>query len=155
MNRRAVSAFFSGLLFAIGLGVAGMTQPDKVIGFLDFFGAWDPSLMFVMGGAVATYMGLYRWLVKRPKPFLVDAFELPTARAITPRLVVGAALFGVGWGLSGFCPGPALTSVVTGSTDVLIFVVSMSIGMLAFKRADAWWSARQLAAASRPVTQSF
>jgi len=124
-----VSSFLAGLLFAIGLGVGGMTLPSKVIGFLDFFGNWDPSLAFVMGGAVVVYFLAYR-VVRGNAPVLDSAFSLPTKTLIDHRLLGGAATFGVGWGLAGYCPGPALTSLGAGSLDAAAFTVAMFAGML-------------------------
>ncbi|MGE0486574.1 MAG: DUF6691 family protein [Gammaproteobacteria bacterium] len=128
---RALSFFAIGLLFALGLGVSGMSQPLKVIGFLDLFGRWDPALAFVMGGAVTvTFVG-YRWVLKRPAPLLFARFDLPTRRDIDWQLVVGAVMFGAGWGMAGFCPGPALVALASGSVDVMIFVGAMFVGFLA------------------------
>ncbi len=123
-------SFATGVLFAVGLALAGMTQPHKVVGFLDFTGSWDPSLAFVMGGAVVVYAVLMRLVLRRGAPLLGGAFALPTRRDLSPRLLAGSAMFGVGWGMAGFCPGPALTSVGTLGTGPLIFVVAMSAGML-------------------------
>ena len=131
-----VIAFAGGLLLALGLGIAGMTQPTKVIGFLDVFGDWDPTLAFVMFGATIVYMAMYRLTMARGTPLLGGPLSLPTRRDIDARLVVGASLFGAGWGLSGFCPGPALTSLVSGSHAVLLFVAAMSAGMYLFKGFD-------------------
>lgn len=128
MNRFAAS-FGSGALFAVGLGVAGMTKPSKVIAFLDPFGAWDPSLAFVMGGAVVVYLLLHRLVTRRPAPLFDDVFHLPTRRDLDVRLVLGAALFGVGWALAGFCPGPALVSAASGSFPAVVFVVGMTAGV--------------------------
>ncbi len=122
-------AFCSGLLFAIGLGVAGMAQPSKVIAFLDVAGAWDPSLAFVMGGAIAIYAPVAWLLRRRSRTVLGSSLELPTATAIDRRLLFGAALFGVGWGLSGYCPGPALISLTTLATPALVFGLAMLTGM--------------------------
>ena len=127
---RNISAFLIGALFAIGLGVSGMTLPSKVIGFLDFFGSWDPSLVFVMGGAVVVYFIAFR-IVRGIAPVLETSFSLPTNKIIDRKLLGGAALFGVGWGLAGYCPGPVLTSLGAGSTDAAIFFVAMMSGMLA------------------------
>ena len=124
------AAFGSGLVFAIGLGISGMTRPVKVIGFLDFFGAWDASLAFVMIGAIAVYFVAHRWAkTKMRAPLLAPAFALPQRADLDPWLIVGAAIFGAGWGLGGFCPGPAITSVVSGAPGVLIFVGAMAAGM--------------------------
>jgi uncharacterized membrane protein YedE/YeeE len=126
---KQLSVFFCGWLFAIGLGVAGMTQPAKIIGFLDVAGAWDPSLMFVMGGAVALGLATFPLVLKRPSPLLEERFVLPDKAGIDRRLLAGASLFGVGWGLSGYCPGPALVSLVTFNPSVLVFVASMLAGL--------------------------
>ncbi|MSQ48315.1 MAG: YeeE/YedE family protein [Deltaproteobacteria bacterium] len=125
----ALAAFVAGVIFAMGLAIGGMTKPAKVVGFLDFTGNWDPSLMFVMGGAVMTHAILYRLIRKRPTPLFTEAFSIPTRTDIDARLLGGAALFGVGWGLSGFCPGPAITSLVSGQMSVLIFAAAMIGGM--------------------------
>jgi hypothetical protein len=118
------------LLFGIGLAVAGMTRPEKVAGFLDFTGAWDPSLGLVMAGAVAVHFVLHRLVRRRPSPIFDTRFHLPTRKDIDPKLVLGAALFGLGWGLGGFCPGPALVSASAGATSGLLFVGAMLGGML-------------------------
>ena len=124
------AAFGSGLVFALGLGISGMTRPLKVIGFLDFFGAWDASLAFVMVGAIAIYFVAYRWgTTKMRGPLLAPVFALPQRGDLDPRLIGGAAIFGAGWGLGGFCPGPALTSLASGAPAVLIFVAAMVAGM--------------------------
>lgn len=128
-----LAAFAAGMLFAIGLGISGMTQPDKVIGFLDLFGKWDPALMFVMGGAVLVYGIGFRLLRRLARPILAAGFQIPTRKDIDARLLTGASLFGVGWGLSGFCPGPALVSLASLSADVFIFVGAMLVGMWCFK----------------------
>lgn len=126
-----LAAFGSGLVFALGLTVSGMTDPSKVIGFLDVFGAWDPSLAFVMIGAIGVHLFAYRLAVRRASPLYAQAFQLPSVRTIDKKLVIGAGLFGLGWGLGGFCPGPALTSLVTLSPGVLVFAGGMLAGMLA------------------------
>ena len=131
---RFVLAAIAGALFAIGLTVGGMTIPAKVTGFLDVGGAWDPQLAFVMAGAIAVYASLLRLIRRRAAPVLADRFHWPTDRTIDPRLVGGAAIFGVGWGLSGYCPGPALASLVGGASSAIVFVVAM-IGGIALARA--------------------
>lgn len=119
-----------GLLFGIGLVVSGMADPAKVLNFLDLAGTWDPSLLFVMGGAaVTTFIG-YRLVLRRQRPVLAENFQLPSRREIDGRLVLGAGLFGIGWGLGGFCPGPALTAVGLGAMGTLWFVPAMFVGML-------------------------
>ncbi len=127
---RLVSFFALGALFAIGLGISGMTQPAKVVGFLDLFGAWDPALMFVMGSAVMVNFVGYRLAVGRPHPLLAARFDVPTRRDIDWQLLLGATLFGAGWGLAGFCPGPALVALASGSVDVMVFVGAMFAGFV-------------------------
>jgi len=129
---RLLAAFASGALFAAGLVLGGMTQPAKIVGFLDVAGRWDPSLALVMGGAVATYAVAFRLTRRRARPLLADGFVLPTRRDIDARLIAGAALFGVGWGLAGYCPGPALASLAAGAEQAVCFVAAMLIGMAIF-----------------------
>jgi len=124
-----LTSFISGMVFALGLGISGMTRPVKVIGFLDFFGAWDASLAFVMIGAIAVYFAAYHWSGKMSSPLLVADFSLPKRSELDAKLILGAAIFGAGWGLGGFCPGPALTSLASGAPAVLIFVAAMLVGM--------------------------
>jgi uncharacterized membrane protein YedE/YeeE len=124
---------FAGALFGLGLAVSGMVDPAKVIGFLDVAGDWDPTLAFVMGGALLVTIPAFRLIFKRPSPVLADEFELPTKKDLDARLLGGSALFGVGWGLSGFCPGPAVTALATGLTPVFAFVVAMLAGMAIYK----------------------
>ena len=126
---RQVSAFVFGVVFALGLGLGGMTQPAKVIGFLDFTGRWDPTLAFVMGGAVAVASALFPRILRRRNAWLGERFVLPHKNDLDLPLVGGAAVFGIGWGLSGYCPGPAVVSLVTGSPPVLVFVAFMSAGL--------------------------
>ncbi len=141
--KTALAAFLLGLLFALGLGIAGMTQPAKIIAFLDVTGDWDPSLLLVMASATLVYFLSYRWITKRRAPLLAEKFLLPTARRLDARLLAGSALFGIGWGLSGYCPGPALVALPGLLPNTLVFVVSMLTGMLLFKWSDAWLSARR------------
>jgi hypothetical protein len=129
-----VFAAIAGAIFALGLAVGGMTSPAKVIAFLDVGGAWDAQLGFVMLGAIAVYAPLLRIIQRRPAPLAATRFHWPTVRAIDLRLVGGAALFGIGWGLSGYCPGPALSSLLGGGTSALVFVAAM-IGGIAVARA--------------------
>lgn len=126
---RALVGFASGLVFGIGLIVSGMADPAKVLNFLDIFGDWDPSLAFVMGGAMVVSFVGYRLVWRRRAPLLMDSFEIPTAKHVDPRLVGGAALFGLGWGIGGFCPGPALTSLPLAAPGTLIFVPAMLGGL--------------------------
>ena len=129
--------FLSGVLFALGLGISGMTQPEKVVSFLNVVGEWDSSLIFVMLGASMTYLTGYVFILKRSKPAFAQSFILPTRRDIDPPLVYGSLLFGLGWGLVGFCPGPALVALVTGYDSVLIFLLAMGFGMYAFEVIDS------------------
>lgn len=126
-------SFVSGVAFAVGLGIGGMTQPAKVIGFLDFGGNWDPSLAFVMIGAITVHSILYRVIRNRPSPLFSQAFSLPTRTDINLRLVAGATIFGAGWGIAGFCPGPALTSLASGNLSPVIFSVAMIAGMVLYQ----------------------
>jgi uncharacterized membrane protein YedE/YeeE len=129
---QAAIAFTTGLIFGVGLLLSGMTDPAKVIGFLDLFGVWDPSLAFVMGGAVCVAAVAFRVARARARTFLGGAMELPASRDIDRRLVLGSVVFGVGWGLAGFCPGPALVSAGAGETGALVFVAAMLAGMALF-----------------------
>ena len=128
-----ISEFLVGLLFGMGLILSGMTDPSKVLGFLDIFGLWDPSLAFVMGGAIAVGFFAFAWAKKRTVNFLGGALHLPTNSQIDKPLVVGAVLFGAGWGLAGFCPGPALVSLASGQIKGAVFVVFMLAGMQIFE----------------------
>lgn len=127
--------FLVGLLLGLGLIVAGMSDPAKVLNFLDIGalpgGGWDPSLAFVMVGAIAvTFLG-FRAVLRRPRPLFDSAFHLPGTRGIDRRILVGPAIFGIGWGLAGFCPGPALVALGTGSGSAILFVGAMFVGMAA------------------------
>lgn len=131
--RRSIASFVVGLLFAAGLAIGGMTDPMKVVAFLDFFGDWDPSLAFVMGGAILVYAPIFHLTKGRKRPRFDVKLHLPTRRDIDVRLLLGAALFGVGWGLGGFCPGPALVSTMSLKTEAVTFTGSMLVGMAAFQ----------------------
>ena len=119
----------TGTLFGFGLAMSGMTDTAKVIGFLDIFGQWVPDLAFVMGGAVAVTLVAFRFIMKRKSPVLCSDFDLPTSTSIDKKLLGGAALFGIGWGIYGYCPGPALAALVYLQTETVVFVVSMMVGM--------------------------
>ena len=123
----------SGLLFGLGLGYSQMIDPEKVIGFLDLFGAWDPTLAFVMGGAVAVTLITFRFILNRPHPIFGGKFYVPTRQDIDRPLVIGAALFGIGWGIGGYCPGPAITALVLGSRNPVLFIVAMVAGSFTYK----------------------
>jgi uncharacterized membrane protein YedE/YeeE len=127
------SEFTVGLVFGLGLMLAGMTNPGKVIGFLDLAGSWDPSLAFVMGGAIAVGALAFALARRRTVAFLGGAMHLPTARDIDRRLVLGSLGFGAGWGLAGFCPGPAVVALATGHPKAVVFVAAMLAGMALFE----------------------
>ncbi len=150
---RYLVAFVSGLLFAVGLVLGGMTQPAVVVGFLDFFGRWNPALMGVMMGAIAVYAPVF-WLVtrRRSRPFFDDEFHLPTRRIIDTRLVAGAMIFGAGWGMAGYCPGPGLTSLAAGTHAAALFVVGLTVSVAGFRLAQR--AARARLASSAQVHSS-
>ncbi|MCG7600865.1 YeeE/YedE family protein [Halomonas sp. McH1-25] len=131
---KTLMGYLAGLLFGLGLAVGGMTDPTRVLNFLDVFGHWDPTLMFVLGGAVATTFIGYRLVLRRSHPLFAQVFQLPTRRDLDGRLIGGAALFGVGWGLSGYCPGPAFASIAGLTAPLVAMLVAMIIG---------WWLARR------------
>lgn len=131
-----LSEFIVGLLFGWGLLISGMTDPGKVIGFLDLAGSWDPSLALVMGGAIAVGFFAFGMAKKRTRNFFGGALHLPTSRDIDKRLLLGALLFGAGWGLAGFCPGPGIVSMAAGQPKAVLFVVAMLAGMLVFEWID-------------------
>lgn len=147
----ALFAFVSGLLFGIGLIVAGMTNPAKVIGFLDLAGRWDPSLAFVMAGAIVVGTAAFAFARKRTRSWLGSAMRLPNARQIDRRLVVGSLLFGIGWGLAGICPGPALVLLGAAVDKGLLFVVAMLAGMLVYELFDRMTAPVARAALETPV----
>lgn len=119
----------AGFLFGLGLALSGMTRPAKVIGFLDFFGSWDPTLAFVMAGALGAYALAYRWVMRRFQPLFEPVFYIPEKKRPDAPLLIGAALFGVGWGLGGFCPGPAVVSLASGAGEPFLFGAAMLAGM--------------------------
>lgn len=125
---RLLTCLIAGALFGLGLAVAQMTNPQKVQNFLDVAGDWDPSLAFVMGSAVLITLVMFRVVLKRASPVLGDRFHLPTLIKIDRQLLIGAALFGVGWGMTGYCPGPALATLLSGNGEVLLFVPAMLLG---------------------------
>ena len=131
-----IAEFVVGLLFGLGLMLSGMTDPGKVIGFLDLFGTWDPSLALVMGGAIMVGFFAFTVAKKRTSTFLGGAMRLPTNMDMDKKLVIGSLLFGAGWGLAGFCPGPALVSMADGQPKALVFVLALLVGMLGFELMD-------------------
>lgn len=142
--------FLAGLVFGVGLVVSGMANPEKVLNFLDFTGTWDASLAFVMGGAVAVAALGFRFVLRLPKPLFAARFQVPMRRDMDLRLLVGPAIFGLGWGLSGLCPGPALTSIGLVTPAVLVFVPLMFTGMAAAR----WLALRQEQRAQGPANAS-
>ena len=123
-----LAALFSGILFGAGLAWSGMTNPARVLGFLDISGNWDPTLALVMGAALLVSASLFPIVLRRSRPVLAEQFALPTARDLDGRLLGGAAVFGIGWGLAGLCPGPAIAGLITGSPAIVLFVTAMLAG---------------------------
>jgi len=124
---------FAGTLFGLGLSISGMVNPAKVIGFLDFAGDWDPTLALVFGGALLVAIPTFRLTFRRQHPVLEEDFELPSKDSVDARLLAGSAIFGVGWGLAGFCPGPSVTALASGLLPVFAFVAAMIAGMALYK----------------------
>ncbi len=139
-KQNAVS-FIVGLVFAAGLAISGMTQPQKVIGFLDPH-AWDPALLFVMVGAIGVHSLSYTLIKKRSSPLLDTKWHVPGRKSLSPRLFLGSAIFGIGWGLGGYCPGPGFTSLTSGDVRAVFFVGAMIAGMLFFKMTERYLGLR-------------
>jgi uncharacterized membrane protein YedE/YeeE len=137
MNQFIIS-LLTGIIFGTGLILSGMTQPAKVIGFLDIAGAWNPSLMFVMIGAIASHALAYRLITKRSSPLLAESFAIPSLRKTDPRLLTGSFVFGLGWGLAGICPGPAIVAVTSLQNEAVIFMMAMLGGMFLFTLYENW-----------------
>jgi len=133
---RLVVLYLIGLVFGIGISISGMANPAKVLNFFDVAGTWDPSLAFVMGGALITTFIGYRFVLKRPAPLMDGMFHLPTKTDLDARLIGGSAVFGIGWGISGFCPGGALPALGTGNLNVIAFVAALVAGMAAARYAQ-------------------
>lgn len=133
---RSMAALLAGLIFGFGLTISEMVNPAKVLAFLDLFGNWDPSLAFVMGSALIVTASGYRLVWMRERPVFADRFRIPDSRQIDARLAVGAVLFGIGWGLVGLCPGPAITALSFGGTPILVFLGAMAVGMGGFEVFD-------------------
>ncbi len=143
---RLISIFAIGLIFGIGISISGMANPAKVINFFDIAGSWDPSLMFVMGGALITTFIGYRLVLSRPTgPIFESKFQLPTATDLDARLIGGSAIFGIGWGIAGFCPGGALPALGTGRSEVFIFVAALIVGIFVARAANTALRSRQAA----------
>ncbi|MBS9402939.1 YeeE/YedE family protein [Halomonas sp. TRM85114] len=137
---KTLAGYIAGLIFGLGLAISGMTDPARVLGFLDVAGAWDPTLVFVLGGAVVTNFIGYRLVLRRPNPLFGERFQLPTRQDLDGRLIGGAALFGIGWGLSGYCPGPAFASIAGLTLPLAAMLVAMIAG---------WFLARAVPTSAR------
>ena len=131
MNR-LIAALLSGTLFGVGLSVGGMTEASRIVGVMDIAGPWDPTLVIVLLAAVVTYHVMYRFIVPRSAPLFAAKFEIPTRRDINLRLISGAGMFGVGWALSGYCPGPAVASLPSGQIQTIVVVLAMAAGMILY-----------------------
>ncbi|HJU63421.1 MAG TPA: DUF6691 family protein [Candidatus Binatia bacterium] len=134
------AAFAIGIIFAFGLAVSEMINPARVIGFLDVTGHWDPTLLLVMAGALAVTLPIFPLILHRSKPFLAAQFSLPRKTRVDLPLLLGAAIFGAGWGLAGFCPGPALAALASGAPGVILFVIAMIGGQWLVSRFETRWS---------------
>jgi uncharacterized membrane protein YedE/YeeE len=130
---RLILSYFIGLIFGVGISISGMANPAKVLNFFDIAGTWDLSLAFVMGGALGVTALGYRFILKHPAPLLASGFQLPTRRDLDLQLIGGSAVFGIGWGIAGFCPGGALPAIGTGNSEVLIFIAALIAGIFAAK----------------------
>ena len=138
--KKNISSFLVGFLFALGLGLSGMTNPHKVLSFLDITGNWDPSLIFVMVGAICVNAVLFYFILKKEKPIYDEKFCLPTKKNIDKKLILGSMLFGIGWGLAGFCPGPAIVTVVSLNNSVITFCLAMLVGAYIYKVINVYWA---------------
>lgn len=145
--RQLLSSFAAGLIFGAGLLVSGMADPANVLGFFDVFGTWNPTLAFVMAGGLSVTALGYRWCLKRSGPLCAAAYQIPTKQTIDMRLLAGAALFGIGWGLAGYCPGPALAASAGGLAEAALFSAAMLAGMLAWRLVEQSLDFRRTAAA--------
>lgn len=145
---RHIVALLTGIIFGLGLAVSGMINPEKVLGFLDIAGNWDPSLALVMGGAVGVTLLTFRQVLKLPKPLFGPRFEIPTSASVDPPLLIGATIFGIGWGIAGYCPGPAIASLTIGAVEPVVFIAAFIVGnflsvMLDRVTASGWPAAPQ------------
>jgi uncharacterized membrane protein YedE/YeeE len=141
-------ALLAALLFGLGLGVSQMIDRDRVLNFLDVTGVWDPTLLFVLGGAVSVTVIAFRFVLRRPHPIWADKFHLPSKRDIDTPLIWGSAIFGVGWGIAGYCPGPGITALVLGIWNPVLFVMALLAGSLTYK----WFSTRSKDRSSNTTT---
>lgn len=140
---KGLISFLVGILFALGLGISGMTRPDIVRGFLDIFGEWDWRLMGVMIGAIGVHAVAYQFIKKRHAPICDSKFQIPSNKQIDSKLLLGAMIFGLGWGWAGICPGPGIVSLASGKTQFLVFVFSMLIGMKFYQLLDSKWISKK------------
>ncbi len=131
--KQKLIALLSGLLFGLGLSLSQMIDRDRVLGFLDVSGDWDPTLLFVLGGAVGVTVIAFRLVLRLPQPIFADKFYLPTRKDIDLPLILGAAIFGIGWGIAGYCPGPGITALVLGIPNPVVFVIAFILGSLAYQ----------------------
>ena len=136
-------ALVTGAIFGVGLGLSQMTDRQRVLGFLDLTGIWDPTLLFVLAGAVAFTIIAFRFVLRRPTPLLNKKFYVPNSNVIDSRLVLGSAIFGVGWGISGYCPGPGIAALAIGSWNPVLFVIALVTGMFAYNRYEKSTLTRQ------------
>lgn len=132
--KQTIIALIAGLLFGLGLAISQMIDPNRVLGFLDVAGVWDPTLIFVLGGAVGVTLITFRYILRQPHPLFAAGFQLPTKQDVDAPLIIGSALFGIGWGISGFCPGPGITALMLGAWNPLLFVVAMVAGSYLYSR---------------------
>jgi uncharacterized protein len=131
--KQNLMALLTGILFGLGLGLSQMVDRDRVLGFLDVTGQWDPTLLFVLGGAVGVTMITFRFVLKMAQPILGDKFQVPTRQDFDRPLVVGAAIFGIGWGIAGYCPGPGITALILGVWNPVLFVLAFLFGSLTYR----------------------
>jgi len=134
MMKQNITALVAGLLFGLGLAISQMIDPARVLGFLDVAGVWDPTLIFVLGGAVGVAVVAFRFVLRQQNPFLALTFRLPNKTEIDRPLILGSALFGIGWGISGYCPGPGITALVLGSWNSVLFVIALAVGSFLYSR---------------------
>jgi len=130
------SCFILGLVFSVGLSISGMVNPNKIIGFLDIFGQWDPSLIFVMGGAALLNLILFKFILKRQNPIFESKFNFPQSNLVDWRLIAGSVIFGIGWGIGGVCPGPGIANLFLGKEEMIAFIISMLVGMAVFHQVN-------------------
>jgi hypothetical protein len=133
-SKQYLICLISGILFGLGLGLSQMIDRERVLGFLDLAGTWDPTLLFVLGGAVTVTLIAFRFVLRLPSPFYNSKFYLPSRKDIDLSLVMGAAIFGIGWGIAGYCPGPGITALVLGILNPALFLIAMIVGSLTYKR---------------------